>query len=112
MSRHYKPITYGGKEADLWLKDHLGCAHDGKPSRRSLPTHLNCQSSCPANHLDPRSNFEDAHYTYLGYRSNSSHFQLICQSFSPCGQLEPTSRMRTFKLSRHELMKHHDTQKR
>jgi hypothetical protein len=40
MSRHYKPITYGGKEADLWLKDHLGCAHDGRPSQRCLSAQL------------------------------------------------------------------------
>ena len=31
MSRHYKPITYGGKEADTWLKAHLGTNHDGRP---------------------------------------------------------------------------------
>lgn len=30
-SRHFKPITYGGKEADTWLKVHLGTNHDGRP---------------------------------------------------------------------------------
>jgi|TARA_B100001142_G_scaffold288342_1_gene304436 micrococcal nuclease len=35
-SRHYKPITYGGREADAWLKEHLGVKHDGRP-RPSAP---------------------------------------------------------------------------
>ena len=30
-SRHYKPVTYGGKESADWLKSHLGVAHDGRP---------------------------------------------------------------------------------
>jgi len=34
-SRHYKPITYGGKEAADWLKAHLGFHHDGRPKSDS-----------------------------------------------------------------------------
>lgn len=34
-SRHYKPITYGGKEADDWLKKHLDTNHDGRPKAGS-----------------------------------------------------------------------------
>ena len=32
-ARHYKPVTYGGRESFEWLKDHLGVTHDGRPHR-------------------------------------------------------------------------------
>ena len=35
MSKFYKPITYGGKEAAEFLKLHLGFLHDGRPAPES-----------------------------------------------------------------------------
>lgn len=41
-SRHFKPITYGGKEADIWLKDHLGVNHDGRP-KPGMPIYVDVE---------------------------------------------------------------------
>ena len=57
MSKFYKPITYGGKEAAEFLKDHLGFLHDERPAPESDRVSVDvefdavedtCSSSSPA----------------------------------------------------------------
>ena len=43
MSKFYKPITYGGKEAAEFLKLHLGFLHDGRPAPESAQTSVDVE---------------------------------------------------------------------
>ena len=41
-SKHFKPVTYGGKEAFEWLISHLGVNHDGRP-KTNLPIYVDVE---------------------------------------------------------------------